>query len=313
MRSTRNQPFCWQEKKILRLFRKTFKGNTLVKYITLYTALTEMDSDFNGKNISYYTQTISSYSGLPRDWISSVGLKMLIKMQIVKLEEEERNEGKFTRKYLVFTPECVSEEQPMNVPTDTRKTDTGETNIGFSDTGNLTHKKIIDLEDNKIEEYNNMSERKNTKIFESVEEKIKSISLMMEDLQKSIGKEDESLKTLFEGAMLSNPLYPSWFELFWILYPKNNGSKMAAFKTIERNNNIKNSIFKPVSENNKSRFGSLIPFLKSVYLFRKTREFENYKFTKHAQTWLNNFGWEDAIEKEFKKQQEPSGFKVIGE
>lgn len=128
-RSIRRQPFCWQEKKILRIFRKVFEGSELSKYRNLYGAITEMDSDFNGKNIKYYTKTIGTYSGLSPDWIPK-GLKTLEKMGIIKIREN-RSEGRFGGKYLIFTPETAIEIQKNTV---TVKPGNGKTVNGFSGT-----------------------------------------------------------------------------------------------------------------------------------------------------------------------------------
>ena len=68
-RNTRNQPFCWQEKKINRLLRKKFDGSKKSKMILLYQILTEIESDFNSREINWYTKTISTYSGLSKDFI----------------------------------------------------------------------------------------------------------------------------------------------------------------------------------------------------------------------------------------------------
>ena len=76
MRSIRKQPFCWQEKEVFRMLRKQYKKNELVKMRCLYDTITEIDSDFNGQEIKYYTKTIHSYSGLSKDWIPQ-GLKKL--------------------------------------------------------------------------------------------------------------------------------------------------------------------------------------------------------------------------------------------
>lgn len=106
-RSTRNQPFCWQEKKILRLFRIMFKGNELAKFRNLYGTITEMDSDFNSQDIKFYTKTISTYSGLSEDWIPK-GLKKLQELKIIMIVADRVN-GKFKGKRLIFTPENIDE------------------------------------------------------------------------------------------------------------------------------------------------------------------------------------------------------------
>lgn len=125
-RSTRNQPFCWQEKKILRLFRKLFTGNELSKFRNLYGAITEMDSDFNNQDIKFYTKTISTYSGLSEDWIPK-GLKKLQELKIIEIVEDRVN-GKFKGKRLIFTPENIEE---SIVDTITQKVGNGKIANGF--------------------------------------------------------------------------------------------------------------------------------------------------------------------------------------
>jgi hypothetical protein len=106
-RSTRKQPFCWQEKKVLRLLKKKYKGETLSKLRNLYLTLTQMDSDFNGKEIKWYTKSISTYSGLSIRWIPK-GLKIFEELNIIEIKNGERDEyGRFTEKLLEFTPERV--------------------------------------------------------------------------------------------------------------------------------------------------------------------------------------------------------------
>lgn len=107
MRSTRKQPWCWQEKEVLRYLRNNYSGSELVKLRTLYGALTEIDSDCNGKDIEDYNKTIHNYSGLSIKWIPR-GLKELQDMNIIMIIEEESRIDKFKNKivqYVKFTGE----------------------------------------------------------------------------------------------------------------------------------------------------------------------------------------------------------------
>ena len=107
-RNTKNQPFCWQEKKILRLLRSQYYGGKEHdKLRNLYLTLTEIYSDFNGQDIKYYTQTIARYSSLNKEWIPK-GLKIFEKLKMVQLIED-RDKGKFKGKRLIFTPENIEE------------------------------------------------------------------------------------------------------------------------------------------------------------------------------------------------------------
>ena len=131
-RSTKEQSFCWQEKKVLRLFRCLYVGKELDRIRNLYLTLTEIYSDFNGQDIKYYTETIAKYSGLSKGWIPK-GLKILEELKVIELVEE-RSKGKFKGKKLIFTPENVEEmekftreEEIDNEETITEETTTEET------------------------------------------------------------------------------------------------------------------------------------------------------------------------------------------
>jgi hypothetical protein len=166
MRSTRNQPFCWQEKTILRILRKTYSGSLLGKLRNLYLTITEMDSDFNNQDIKYYTKTIATYSGLSDEWIPE-GLKLFENHEMIRIEED-KEKGKFKGKRLIFTPENVKE---MPVKTVTGKTGNGKTGngeivTGFSGTledSTLLEDSIL-LEDNSLKEDVKASENTDAKL-----------------------------------------------------------------------------------------------------------------------------------------------------
>ena len=114
-RSTRNQPFCWQEKKVLRILKENFKGSELAKLRNLYLTITQMDSDFNGKHINWYTKTISTYSGLSVKWIPT-GLKVFEELNIVKIIRNRDKYGRFQISELIFTPDSVAKSITTDVP-----------------------------------------------------------------------------------------------------------------------------------------------------------------------------------------------------
>ncbi|WP_462425212.1 hypothetical protein ABF215_06850 [Fusobacterium sp. THCT13E1] len=166
-RSTKNQPFCWQEKKILRLLRCQYEGKEHDKLRNLYLTLTEIYSDFNGKDIKYYTQTIIKYSSLSKDWIPK-GLKIFENLKVIQLVEE-RNKGKFKGKRLIFTPENIEEMEKF----------TNEQKI--SDENTITDKTVPEflepsedslyLEDNKrIEDINNTHTGEDKKVHDKKQE-----------------------------------------------------------------------------------------------------------------------------------------------
>ena len=152
-RSTKEQSFCWQEKKVLRLFRCLYVGKELDRIRNLYLTLTEIYSDFNGQDIKYYTETIAKYSGLSKGWIPK-GLKILEELKVIELVEE-RSKGKFKGKKLIFTPENIEEmekftreeeidnEETIIEETVTGKTITGETIAEEIITGETITEKTI--------------------------------------------------------------------------------------------------------------------------------------------------------------------------
>ena len=147
-RSTKEQSFCWQEKKVLRLFRCLYVGKELDRIRNLYLTLTEIYSDFNGQDIKYYTETIAKYSGLSKGWIPK-GLKILEELKVIELVEE-RSKGKFKGKKLIFTPENVEEmekftreEEIDNEETIAEETITGETIIEETVTGETVTEETI--------------------------------------------------------------------------------------------------------------------------------------------------------------------------
>ena len=142
-RSTKEQSFCWQEKKVLRLFRCLYVGKELDRIRNLYLTLTEIYSDFNGQDIKYYTETIAKYSGLSKGWIPK-GLKILEELKVIELVEE-RSKGKFKGKKLIFTPENVEEMEKFTreEEIDNEETITGETVTGKTITGETIAEEII--------------------------------------------------------------------------------------------------------------------------------------------------------------------------
>ncbi len=116
MRSTRKQPFCWQEKKINRLIRKIYSEDSgkKSKMLLLYQTLTEIDSDFNGKEISFFTKTISTYSGLSVRFIPKA-LEEFQELKILKIIEK-KDGGKFAGKDLIFTPDEVIDSSDIKKP-----------------------------------------------------------------------------------------------------------------------------------------------------------------------------------------------------
>lgn len=147
-RSTRKQPFCWQEKEINRIIRKVFTNKSLKsKMILLYATLTEIDSDFNNKDIKYYTKTISTYSGLSKNFIPT-GIKELEKFKIIEVKEERKN-GKVLRRVIKFTPQKLDKTHPIEEET-LPKPNTSKPDISKPDISKPNIRKQSTLEDSTI-------------------------------------------------------------------------------------------------------------------------------------------------------------------
>lgn len=211
-RSTRNQPFCWQEKKILRLLRNYFEGSELQKFRNLYLTLTEIDSDFNGKDIKYYTKTVATYSGLSKDWIPK-GLKVLEELKMIQLVEDREN-GKFKGKRLIFTPENI-EEVPL-------KTVHGKSGNGKSIDGNLeSSEDILYLEDNNNKEDNKKIDRYPKGTIdnkEDVEKQVTSNEVINQSFDTDKVKFRENLKKYMN--MVSNVTNKTIMEISNVINPQ---------------------------------------------------------------------------------------------
>lgn len=182
MRSTRDQPFCWQEKKILRLFKNNFEGMELAKYITLYTGITWLDSDFNAQSIKWYSKTLANRTGLSIKWIPGA-LKTLVDLKIIEVIKHRNSEGHFVGAELIFTPENVDEnikikdeEIEVEKLENTVKS-MGSSNRQKTDSGQSTSGQVppiedsLVLEDSKILEDNHVHVRNHDffdKLFEEI-------------------------------------------------------------------------------------------------------------------------------------------------
>lgn len=140
-RMTRNQPFCWQEKAVLRFLRKKYKGLELSRLRNLYLTLTEMSSDFMCGTFKFYTKTIETYSGLARDWIPK-GLKIFQQLGIIEIHEIRQDRGRFGGKEIIFTPEKFMQKHKLTVNGNPVN---GKTVDGSTVNGNPAYKKKYSL------------------------------------------------------------------------------------------------------------------------------------------------------------------------
>ena len=233
-RSTKNQPFCWQEKKILRLLRCQYEGKEHDKLRNLYLTLTEIYSDFNGKDIKYYTQTIIKYSSLSKDWIPK-GLKIFENLKVIQLVEE-RNKGKFKGKRLIFTPENIEEMEKF----------TNEQKI--SDENTITDKTVPEflepsedslyLEDNKrIEDINNTHTGEDKKVHD----KLKQEEEFEKDKLSDTPMEIQDILKKYRDLGLPDFKYPPENYIILRAYRELGIAKLSEFV---KNNMSINAIFK---------------------------------------------------------------------
>ena len=276
-RSTKNQPFCWQEKKILRLLRCQYEGKEHDKLRNLYLTLTEIYSDFNGKDIKYYTQTIIKYSSLSKDWIPK-GLKIFENLKVIQLVEE-RNKGKFKGKRLIFTPENIEEMEKF----------TNEQKI--SDENTITDKTVPEflepsedslyLEDNKrIEDINNTHTGEDKKVHDKLKQeeefekdKLSDIPMEIQDILKKyrdLGLPDFKyppenyiiLKAYRELGIVK--LYEALTLMAQSEFVKNNMSINAIFK-IENLKKALNGNFKDKANRTKNTYENKKEFERPAY------------------------------------------------
>lgn len=89
-----------KDKRILKLIREKYKKNKLVKLLSLYCAIAELEEDF--KSEKYKTSLITKHSGLSKNWIPG-GLKILNNLGVIAIEES-RNKGKFSNRGFKIIP-----------------------------------------------------------------------------------------------------------------------------------------------------------------------------------------------------------------
>lgn len=266
-RSTRNQPFCWQEKKILRLFRKLFTGNELSKFRNLYGTITEMDSDFNNQDIKYYTKTIATYSGLSEDWIPK-GLKKLQDLKIIEIVEDRVN-GKFKGKRLIFTPENIEE---SIIDTVTVKSTNGKITNGFLESS----EDISLLEDSIYQEEINKVNR-SSKINE-VTMNYKNKTEYMNDVRRYTEYETdiENILDYFYDKYLEKNNNFNHYRIEYDLFQTviENLNKMYDF--IDNNFIIKG----------KTTFGIMLEFTESYFEYKKKHSIKNFADEKTLMWFL---------------------------
>ena len=275
-RNTKNQSFCWQEKKILRLLRCLYDGKEHDKLRNLYLTLTEIYSDFNGRDIKYYTQTIAKYSSLSKDWIPK-GLKIFEKLKVIQLVEE-RSKGKFKGKRLIFTPENIIPDKTI-----TEFLEPSEDSSYLEDI-----KRVKDINNTHTEEEDNLKQEK---------EKLSDAPMEIQDILK---KYKELGLPEYNYRPDNYVLLGVWrelgavklFEALTLMskseFVKNNMSINSIFK-IENLKKALNGNFKDKEQKSKEKKESKKKFVRPVY------EDSTGNFIKEL---LNKIAKEDGIEDE---------------
>lgn len=101
VRIFRDNPFAWYDKEVMRYLRKKY-GHDKKKFLIIravYTALTEIESDFKEKPINFFTKTVGTYAGVSRE-VAGKYLNLLEKEALIK---KLRERDPKTRKFLSGT------------------------------------------------------------------------------------------------------------------------------------------------------------------------------------------------------------------
>ena len=208
MRSTRKQPFCWQEKKINRLLRKIYADDSgkKSKMLLLYQTLTEIDSDFNGKEISFFTKTISTYSWLSVRFIPSA-LEEFQDLKILKIIEK-KEAGKFAWKDLIFTPDEVIDPNEINKADKiAKKTASQQSTSGVSPTDSQVTAHGENASDNNTNASSALGDSANGSSTAVQNTPLEDIILKEDIINKNNNKqEEEKVVLLLEGVGFNNSL-----------------------------------------------------------------------------------------------------------
>ena len=292
-RNTKNQPFCWQEKKILRLLRSQYYGGKEHdKLRNLYLTLTEIYSDFNGQDIKYYTQTIARYSGLNKEWIPK-GLKIFEKLKMVQLIED-RDKGKFKGKRLIFTPENI--EEIKNLPNTEKINDDNTVSEFLEPSEDSSY-----LEDIKrVKDINNTHTGEEEKVSDNLKQEKEKLSDAPMEIQDILKKYKELNLPEYNYRPDNYVLLGVWrelgavklFEALTLMskseFVKNNMSINSIFK-IENLKKALNGNFKDKEKKSKEKKEPKKKFVRPVY------EDSTGNFIKEL---LNKIAKEDGIEDE---------------
>jgi hypothetical protein len=97
VRIFRDNPFAWYDKEVMRYLRGKYGKDkkTFLILRAVYTALTEIESDFKDAPIGFFTKTVGTYAGVSRE-VAGKYLNLLEREGlIIKTRERDPNTRKF--------------------------------------------------------------------------------------------------------------------------------------------------------------------------------------------------------------------------
>ena len=153
----RENPFGWYDKVAMRYLRKKYGEDkkTFLIIRAVYLALTEIDSDFNGSSIPFFTETVGTYAGVSRE----VAGKYLNILEEEGLIQRTRKRDPQTKKFLGGTDVhilSVNSQHPSSDSEEAKPIGEKEPLSGYPSTGlpqrwdtQANNKKIKSSQENK--------------------------------------------------------------------------------------------------------------------------------------------------------------------
>ncbi len=174
--------------------------------LLLYQTLTEIDSDFNGKEISFFTKTISTYSWLSVRFIPSA-LEEFQDLKILKIIEK-KEAGKFAWKDLIFTPDEVIDPSEINKAYKiAKKTDSLSPTSGLGSTDSALTANGENASDNNTNVSSALGDSANGSSTAVQNTPLEDIILKEDIINRNNNKQEEAkVVLLLEGVWFNNSL-----------------------------------------------------------------------------------------------------------
>jgi hypothetical protein len=96
----RQTPFAWWDKRALRLLRKECEPTMYRALKNVYIALCEIDSDFEGKPVNHFGETLATYTALSREQASRL-LTELKRIGLIETDQIKAKDGLYTNEVVV--------------------------------------------------------------------------------------------------------------------------------------------------------------------------------------------------------------------